>query len=109
MAVNINLRNAAVLCENPDVAMLAEGDHLHAVDPSVAQLKKDQCSPSKVLPLMQKAHSELVKFAHGTIDPQILEAVSLKPNEMDQIKEKIRNIYAHFPKHIKNQLCSMIH
>ena len=109
MGVNIHLRNAAVICENPDVVLLAEGDHLHAVESRIAELKKDKCMPAALIPLMRNAHTALVQFTTGIVDAQILDAVSLKANEMEQLKEKIRNIYAHLPHHVKNQLCSMIH
>lgn len=109
MEFNGNLYNAAVIGENPEAAFIVEGQHLHAVEKHIAEKKKEKSNPKLVLPLMRDALKALVKFAEGKVSTTFTEMISLKPNEQDQIVEKIEHIYKHLPHHDRNELSSLIH
>ena len=108
-----NLFNAAVVGENPDTAFLVEGKHLHAVEQRIADQKRDQSDPKKILPLLQGALEGLTSFAQGKVEPHFLEENdSFSSNEqehMNQLIQKIQRIYMHLPHHIRNDLSSHIH
>lgn len=112
MENNINLYNAAVVGENPKAAYLVEGDRLHAVEQSVADLKKDQSNPEKTLPLIREGLKALITFAKGKAEPHFLEvdwtAIAGK-NEQAQLIDKINHIYSHLPHHDRNTLSTLIH
>lgn len=112
MDYNKDLFNAAVIAENSEMGFLVDEGRLHPVEQSIADLKKDQCKPEKVLPLMRSALNQLVKFANGKAPSHFTDMeknISLKPNERDQIIEKILNIYTHLPHHCRNELSALIH
>ena len=112
MESNTHLYNAVVIAENAQSAFLAEGSRLHAVEEHVAARKKDQSSPQATLPLMRNAFQALMQFAQGKVPPAFTSAektVSLKPNEQEQLVEKIVNIYTHLPHNDRIALSSMIH
>lgn len=109
-----DLHNAAVIAENhEDVAFLAEGNLLHAVEKHVADLQSEKNQPELVLPLMRKALQALLKYAAGKVPPPVtyvdLHLISLKPDEQDQLIEKIVKIYSHLPRFERNELSSLIH
>lgn len=110
MAQNGNLFNAVVIAENPEMAFIADGNHLHAVDRKVAELQKDKSKPELVLPLMRKGFEALCKYAQGKVEQHFINSpVSSKPNEQDRLIENIQNIYTHLPHHDRNELSSLIH
>lgn len=109
MANNDGLYNAAVVAENPDAAFIVENGRLHAVEKRVAALKKDQSDPKNVLPLMRNALQALLQFASGKLSASYNELISMKPNEQDQLIEKINHIYLHLHHNDRNKLSSMIH
>lgn len=109
MDLNGKLFNAVVIAENPEAAFITEGNRLHAVEQHIADLKKDQSDQKIVLPLMRDALSALIQFAEGKVPQHFIELVSLKPNERDQLVEKIESIYAHLSHHDRNELSSLIH
>jgi len=113
MKNNADLFNAAVIGENPEASFIVDGNHLHAVEQHIAALKKDKSNPKVVLPLMRKALEALLKFAKGKVPAQFTDVdqkgISLKPNEQDQLIEKIVSIYTHLHHNDRNSLSSMIH
>lgn len=109
MDYNKDLYNAAVIGENPESAFLVEDGHLHAVEQHVASLKKDKSNPELVLPLMRNALNALLSYAKGKVSSTTTDMISLKPNEQNQLIEKIFAIYTHLPHHDRNELSSMIH
>lgn len=113
MENNENLFNAAVVGENPDTAFIVEGNHLHAVEQRIADQKKEQSSPQKVVPLMREALKALIKFAEGKVEAHFLEidwsGISNQPTEQEQLVHKIENIFTHLPHHDRNYLSSLIH
>lgn len=114
MKNNKNLFNAAVIGENPETAFLVEGDHLRAVEKSIADLKKDKKSdPKNILPLMRNALKELIIFAEGKVEKHFLEidwkTLTDQPNEQSRLVSIIHNIYSHLPHHEHNELSSLIH
>jgi hypothetical protein len=62
---------------------------------------------------MRDALKDLLTFSkRNSYDPAIdrgLKEISLKPNERDQLIEKIQEIYVHLPHKDRNQLSSLIH
>ncbi len=111
-----DLYNAAVIGENgnnPDVTFIAEGKRLHAVEEHIAKLKKDKADPKLVLPLMRNAYKVILDFARRTMpetfDEIELKEISLKPEEKDQLIEKIQHIYQHLHHRDRNELSSLIH
>lgn len=110
---NMNLFNAAIVGENPEAGFLVEGKRLHATDPQVASLKKDKSKPELIIPLMQEALKDLVKFAQGKVPPHFLEidwnAFTGKANEQEQLIAKIEQIYTHLPHVERNKLSTLIH
>lgn len=109
-----NLYNAAVIGENAEMAFIVEGKHLHAVEKHVADLKKDKSNPKVVVPLIRDALKALMVYAEGKVPPSFikdtdLKTVSLKPNEQEQLIEKIFNIYTHLHHQDRNYLSSLIH
>lgn len=109
MDLNGKLFNAVVIAENQDAAFIAEGDRLHAVEEHVAVLKQNKSDPTVVLPLMREALSALIQFAQGKVPQNFIEMVSLKPDERDQLVDKIGNIYGHLSHHHRHELSSLIH
>ena len=116
MEFDKNLYNAAVIGENgdmPDVAFIVEGNRLHAVEQRIADQKKEKSKSELVLPLMREALKALLKFAQrNAYEPSTdrgLKEISLKPNEQDQLIEKIKELYWHLSHKDRNQLCSLIH
>ena len=112
MAPNQDLFNAAVIAENGEMSFIAEGNQLHAVEKQVAALKKDKNDPKVVLPLMRKAFQALLNYAQGKVPAAftgIEHTISLKPEEHDQLVEKIVNIYTHLHHNDRLQLSSLIH
>jgi hypothetical protein len=112
MENHINLYNAAVVGENPQAAYLVEGGRLHAVEKSVAELKKDQCDPEKTLPLIREGLKALITFAKGKAEPHFLEVdwkAMTGKNEQAQLIDKIKHIYGHLPHHDRNTLSTLIH
>lgn len=116
MEFDKNLYNAAVVGENgemPDVAFIVEAGCLHAVEQRIADQKKEKSKSELVLPLMRDALNALVAFSkRNAYDPSTdrgLKEISLKPNERDQLIEKIKEIYVHLSHQDRNQLSSLIH
>lgn len=113
MENNDNLFNAAVVGENPDTAFIVEGNHLHAIEQSIANQRKDKSDPKKVVPMLRDALKALIAFAQGKVEGHFLEVdwneLSGKPNEQAQLIQKITHIYSHLPHHDRNDLSSMIH
>lgn len=112
MEFNNNLFNAAVIAENGEMSFIAEGNHLHAVDEHVAIFKKDKSDPAIVLPLMREGYKALLDFAQGKVPAAFTSnehTISLKPEEYDQLIEKIVNLYTHLPHKDRLYLSSMIH
>jgi len=113
MKNNENLFNAAEIGENPDTAFIVEENHLHAVEQSVADQKKDQSDSKKVLPLMREALKALIQYASGKVESHFLEVdwkmLQGKPDEQEQLVHKIHNIYSHLPHHDRNELSTLIH
>lgn len=113
MANNDNLFNAAIVGENPDTAFLVEGNRLHAVEKSIADLRKDKSSPQLVIPMIRNALKALIVFAAGKVENHFLEvdwkAFTDKSNEQALLVLKIGQIYSHLPHHDHNELSSMIH
>lgn len=111
MDVDINLRNAAVIGENPDQAFIIEDKKLHAVEMRIAEAKKDKSRPDQILALTE-ALKTLIKFSEGKVEPHFLEFDWKIPSEKDEQKilvSKILHIYSHLPHHEKNKLISLIH
>ena len=109
MGCNDALYNAVVVAENPEAAFIVEGKHLHAVEKQVALFKKDKSDPKLVLPLMRDALTALLKFASGKLSASYNEMISMKPNEHDQLVEKMNHIYLHLHHNDRNELSSLIH
>lgn len=113
MENNINLRNAVVIGENPDTAFIIENNHLHAVEQSVADLKKDKSDSKQLIPLMREALKALVIFAKGKVEPHFLEidwkALSSGENEQEELIGKIHHIFSHLPHHDRNDLSALVH
>lgn len=107
MEFNQDLYNAAVVGENPEAAFLVEGKKLHAVEKSIAALKKS--NPEAAIPLMQSALKALIKFANEKTVEIDLKSVSLKSTELQQLVDKILQIYQHLHHHDRNDLSSLIH
>lgn len=106
---NDGLYNAAVVAENPEAAFIVENGRLHAVEKQIAILKKDKSDPKAVLPLMREALQSLLQFASGKLSASYNELISMKPNEQDQLIEKINHIYLHLHHGDRNELSSLIH
>lgn len=113
MKNNGSLFNAAEIGENPDTAFIVEGNHLHAVEQSVADRQKDKSDPKLILPLMREALKALIQFATGKVESHFLEMdwkmMEGKADEQRQMIHKIHNIYTHLPHHDRNELSSLIH
>jgi hypothetical protein len=113
MQNNANLFNATVIGENPETAFVVEGNHLHAVEQSVADQKKDENNPKAVIPLMKEALKALVKFCQGKVEKHFLDvdwdAISDQPDEQEQLVLKIHSIFSHLSHHDRNELSSLIH
>lgn len=113
MEFDQDLYNAAVIGENATAAFIVEGNHLHAVEVHIAELQKEKSNPKLVLPLMRKALKALQKFAdrRGTRPAanEDLKSVSLKPNELEQLVDKITHAYNQLPHQDRNELSSLIH
>lgn len=113
MKNNDGLFNAAEIGENPSTAFIVEGNHLHAVEQSVADYQKDKCDPKKVLPLIREALKALIQHAKGKVEAHFLEVdwkmIEGKADEQKQLIHHIENIYTHLPHHDRNELSSLIH
>jgi hypothetical protein len=113
MKNNGGLFNAAEIGENPDTAFNVEGNHLHAVDQSIADRQKDKSDPRQVLPLMREALKALIQYAQGKVESHFLEIdwkiIEGKEDEQKQLIHKIQNIYTHLPHHDRNELSSLVH
>lgn len=113
MKENVNLYNAAIIGENSELGFIVDGSRLHAVELHVASLKKEKSDPELVLPLMRDALKALIKFAYGKVPTHVteidLKEISLKPNEHDQLIEKILHIFKHLSHQERNELSSLIH
>lgn len=113
MKNNENLFNAAEVGENSETAFIVEGKRLHAVEQSIAEQKKDQSDPGKVLPLMREALKALIQYAQDKVEPHFLEVdwkkIRGEADEQAQLVHKIFNIYSHLPHHNRNELSSLIH
>lgn len=113
MENNANLFNATVIGENPETAFLVDGNHLHAVEQSIADQKKNKSDPKQIIPLMRDALKALIKFSEGKVEPHFLDidwkAISGQPNEEELLVKKIYHIYSHLPHHDRNDLSSLIH
>lgn len=111
MEYNKELYNAVIIAENPEMGFLIKDGLLHPVEPSVAHLKKEDHS-SALLPIMRKALDKLSNYAKDKVEPHFVDSeknLSLKPEEKNQIIEKIGNIYHHLPRHFRNDLSSLVH
>ncbi len=111
---NVNLFNATVIGENPETAfIILEGNRLHAVEQSVAGLKRDESDPKQILILMRNGLKALVEFAQGKVEPHFLDIewddLSSQGNEQVHLISKIRNIFSHLPHHLRNELSALIH
>lgn len=110
---NVNLFNAVVVGENPESAFIVEGNRLHAIEQSIAALKKDKSDPKQVIPLMRDALKALIQHAEGKVPAHFtnidLKEFSEKADEEAQLIKKIENIFTHLPHTDRNQLSSMIH
>jgi hypothetical protein len=116
MPFDANLYNAAVIGENggmPGVAFIVEDGRLHAVEQRIADQKKEKAKSELILPLMREALKALVTFSkRNAYDPSSdrgQKEISLKPNEQDQLIEKIQAIYVHLSHEDRSQLSSLIH
>lgn len=112
MDIDINLYNAAEVGENPDTAFTVDGNHLHAVEKSVAHLEEKKIDANLVLSLMKDSLKALAEFAKGKIyeDTLRIDWDAIK-NSRDQqlIIKHIVHIYSHLPHHDRNFLSSQIH
>ncbi|CUI16323.1 hypothetical protein PNK_0697 [Candidatus Protochlamydia naegleriophila] len=114
MENNENLFNAAVIGENPETAfIILEGNRLHAVEQSVADLKQDERDPEQLLILTRNGLNALIEFAQGKIEPHFLEIdwdeLSSQDDEQAHLIRKIHNIFSHLPHHFRNELSALIH
>jgi hypothetical protein len=113
MKNNHNLCNAAEVGENPETAFIAENSHLHAVEQSVADQKKDKSDPKKILPLIREALKALIQYAQGKVESHFLEIdwkqIEGKADEQAQLVHKIHNIYSHLHHHDRNELSTLVH
>lgn len=109
MQFNDDLFNAVVIGENPESAFIVEGNHLHAVESPIAELKKDKSNLEIVLPLMRNAFEAILRYAQGKVPSRFTNMISLKENERDQLIEKIVNVYTHLHRDERNELSSMVH
>lgn len=113
MATNIHLFNAAVIGENPETAFILKGDHLHAVEQSVADQIKDKNESNKVLSSIREALKALISYSQGKVEAHFLEigknSFSNQKDEQTHLIHQIRNIYTHLPHHNRNDLSSLIH
>lgn len=111
---DINLINAAIIGENIEASFfIEENNRLHAVDMRVASLKKEECNPESIIPLMRDALKALVKFAEGKVPPHLTridwKAFSGKTNEQQELISHIEQIYSHLHHQDRNNLSSLIH
>ena len=113
MKTNANLFNAAVIGENPTTAYILKGDHLHAVESSVAEERNNGNNAKNIVPLMKKALQALVEFSSGKVEAHFLDIdtddFSDDEDGQDEIVEKIHQIYTHLPHHNRIELSSLIH
>ena len=112
MELDHDLYNAAIIGENSESAFLLENNRLHPVEETVAEIKFEQSNPKIILPFMRRALDRLAQFAKGKVAPHFTDMeknVSLKPEEKDQLIEKIVNIYIHLPHHERIELSSLVH
>lgn len=113
MKNNAGLFNATVIGENPGTAFIVEGVHLHAVEQRIAEQKKDQSNPKKIIPLMREALKALAQFAEGKVESHFLDidwsGMANQSDEQEQLVQKIEQIFSHLPHHDRNYLSSLIH
>lgn len=114
MKFNVQLFNAAVVGENDDdIAYIIENDRLHAVEPHIAELKKNLSSPELILPALRDALKALVKFSKGKVEAHLLEMApttsAKQNNERALLVSMIKHIFKHLPHHDRNDLSSLIH
>jgi hypothetical protein len=113
MENNANLFNAAVIGENSESAFLVDGNHLHAVEKSVADQKKEKSNPKQTVPLIREALKALIKFSQGKVESHFFDvdwkAIANQRNEEEFLVEKIHSIYSHLPHHDRIELSSHIH
>lgn len=114
MKEQADLFNAAVVGENPEMAFtVLEGDHLHAIEPSIAEQKGGQIDAAKVTSLLRGAFKALSQFAEGKVEAQLLEidweGLAERPGEREELISKIRHVFVHLPHHDRNTLSSLIH
>jgi hypothetical protein len=111
MYKNGNLFNAVVVGENPEASFIIDGKHLHAVEKSVADLKKDKSDSKVVLPLIREALKDLIQFSQGKIESHFLnvDLTEGKPDEQTFLVKNIHNIFSHLPHSDRNELSSLIH
>jgi hypothetical protein len=110
----LNLFNAAVIGENPEASFIVEQDNqLHAVEQHVADLKKAQSDPKKLIPLMREALKVLIPFATGKVPAHFLdidwESFTKLANEEELLIHHITNIYTHLPHQDRMSLSRLIH
>lgn len=113
MENNDNLFNAAEMGENPATAFIVEGKHLHAVELSVANQKKDKSDPLVVLPLMREALKALIKFGSGKVEAHFLDvdwkSLEGSADEHEKIVHHVQEIYSHLHHRDRNELSTLIH
>lgn len=114
MENNVNLFNATVIGENPETALIIlEGNRLHAVEQSVANLKQDESDPEKLLILTRDALKALIAFAQGKIEAHFLEVdwddLSSQEDEQARLISKTHDIFFHLPHHFRNELSALVH
>lgn len=109
--MNEDLFNAAMIAENPEEGFICMGHRLHAVEPHIAEMKKEESDPKVCLPLMRQALTALVDYATGKVPDALVDekSVSLKANERAQLIDKIVHIYTHLSHHDRLALSSLIH
>ncbi|WP_068469274.1 hypothetical protein [Candidatus Protochlamydia phocaeensis] len=114
MENDVNLFNATVIAENPDSSfIILEGDRLHAVEPSVANFRKEHIDQEHVVSLMCDGLKALIEFAQGKAEAHFLEvdwdALASRDDEQAILINKIHHIFSHLPHHFRNDLSSLIH
>lgn len=113
MSDNINLENAVEIAENAETAFIVEGKRLHAVDPRVANLKKEKCKPEQLMPMMFEALNALIVFAEGKVPPHFIEiakkVAAEKTSSQLAVVSGVLQIYSHLHHQDRNKLSGLVH
>lgn len=113
MSDNVKIENAVEIAENVETAFIVEGQRLHAVDPRVANLKKDKCKPEQLMPMMFEALNAFIEFAGEKVAPHFIESAKKiaenKKSDQKAIVAAISQIYIHLPHSERNKLSGLIH